>query len=161
MRAPAAIALLFLLVPPAAAAEAPDATDATEGPDSLKVALQALNERLVDAYEREDVPLLRTLLSERHIHNNVFGSRMDKEAFLRDIEDGTLEFLSYETPEIEWFIGDELAVATGVIRAEAKRGGKPVPATTFRFTRIFAREGGEWKVLLFQNTMIPEAKDSP
>lgn len=159
MRALAATALLFAPLLPATAAEpVPERPDPSE---LREVALQALNDRLVDAYEREDVPLLRTLLSERHIHNNVFGSRMTRDQFLGDIADGTLEFISYETPEIEWFIGDELAIATGVIHARAVRGGKPVPANTFRFTRVFAREAEGWKVLLFQNTMVPEAKDSP
>ena len=40
--------------------------------------------------------LLRTMLTEDHIHNNVFGSVMDKETFLRDIETGILKFQKYE-----------------------------------------------------------------
>ena len=36
---------------------------------------------LTEAYEREDVPRLRELLSEAHVHNNVFGTVMDKETF--------------------------------------------------------------------------------
>ncbi|WP_193212950.1 nuclear transport factor 2 family protein [Luteolibacter marinus] len=130
-------------------AVAPEAT-------ALRQELQALNDKLTDAYEREDVPLLRELLSDQHIHNNVFGSRLTKDAFLKDIESGVLSFTSYKTPEIEWFIDGNTAIATGLIEALAERGGKAVPATKFRFTRVFRREAGEWKVLLFQNTMIPD-----
>lgn len=122
--------------------------------------LQALSDKLTDAYEREDVPLLRELLSERHIHNNVFGTRLTKDEFLKDIESGVLVFQSYTTPEIEWFIAGDTAIATGMIEAVAERGGKPVPATRFRFTRVFSREAGGWKVLLFQNTMVPPAPPS-
>ena len=117
--------------------------------------LQALNDKLTDAYEREDIAMLREMLSDDHIHNNVFGSRLTKDEFLKDIESGVLVFESYETPEIEWYVTDDLAVATGVIEAKAIRAGKPVPATTFRFTRIFSRENDTWKVLLFQNAMMP------
>jgi|GEM_PF-3576164 len=119
--------------------------------------LTALNDRLVAAYEKEDVATLRSLLAENHVHNNVFGTSLDRDTFLADIESGVLEFLRYETTEISWFIRDGLAVATGLIQAEARRDGKPVPATRFRFTRVFAREDGAWKVLLFQNTMPPPA----
>ena len=56
-------------------------------------------------------------------------------------------------PELKWIIGKEFAIATGLIEAEAIRGGKPVPATKFRFTRIVVLRDGQWKVLLFQNTM--------
>lgn len=123
--------------------------------------LQTLNDKLTDAYQREDVALLRELLSDDHIHNNVFGSRMTKDEFLKDIESGVLKFKSYTTPEIEWYVTDDLAVATGVIEAQAVRGGRPVPATTFRFTRIFNLEEDQWKVLLFQNAMVPDRKEAP
>lgn len=116
--------------------------------------LNTLNTALVEAYEEEEIESLRAMLAENHIHNNVFGSKLDKETFLQDIETGILEFLRYETPEIEWVIRGDMAVATGLIEAEAVRGGKPVPATKFRFTRIYVKEAGEWKVLLFQNTMV-------
>jgi len=115
--------------------------------------LTTLNKKLTDAYEREDIPLLRDLLSDHHIHNNVFGFRMTKDEFLKDIESGILKFESYTTPSLEWHISGDTAVATGVIEAVAFRGGKKVPATRFRFTRIFAKENGAWKVLLFHNTM--------
>ncbi len=160
--------LTLLLLPVAFAACKPQAevessTKSDHGwgmhPDKITT-LQALNDKLTDAYEREDIPLLRELLSDDHIHNNVFGSRLNKDEFLKDIESGVLVFESYKTPEIEWYVADDLAVATGVIEAKAIRGGNPVPATTFRFTRIFNREGGEWKVLLFQNAMLA-AKPAP
>ncbi len=117
-------------------------------------ALENLNDRLTRAYEREDVAMLKDLLADAHVHNNVFGSRMDRDTFLADIASGTLEFVSYTTPSIEWFVGDDLAIATGVIHAVAKRDGNVVPANAFRFTRVFARKGDTWKVLLFHNTMM-------
>ena len=147
---------VIVVLPLAFAACKPAASENGWGQRPEEIAeLQAFNDKLTDAYEREDIAMLREMLSDDHVHNNVFGSRMTKDEFLRDIESGVLVFESYETPEIEWFVSDELAVATGVIQAKAIRGGKPVPADTFRFTRIFKREGGEWKVLLFQNAMIP------
>ena len=123
----------------------PDSDEAKE--------LTALNTKLVKAYEDEDIALLKELLAEDHVHNNVFGSVMDKSTFLKDIESGILEFISYETPELKWMIGKDLAIATGLIEARAVRGGKPVSASKFRFTRIFVRRDNQWKVLLFQNTM--------
>ena len=121
---------------------------------ALAKELTEINERLVAAYEKEDIVALRSLLSERHVHNNVFGSQLDKESFLKDIESGILQFLRYETTELQWAIRDDIAIATGLIYAEATRGGNPVPANHFRFTRIYTKENGEWKVLLFHNTMV-------
>ena len=122
----------------------------------LTKTLTVLNSKLTNAYQDENVSLLRTMLTKDHIHNNVFGSVMDKETFLRDIESGILVFETYKTPELRWFIKGDMAIATGLIEAKAFRGGKPVPATRFRFTRIFVQRKGQWKVLLFQNTMAPK-----
>lgn len=116
--------------------------------------LTALNQKLTDAYLREDVPTLRRMLSDQHVHNNVFGMPLDKDTFLRDIESGVLKFDAYATPKVRWYVRDGVAVGTGIIEAKATRGGRPVPATRFLFTRIFVMEHGAWKVLLFQNTMV-------
>jgi len=150
------LVLAFALSASAAVAEEPASW---ENDTALARELTALNERLVTAYENEDVPTLHSLLAENHVHNNVFGARLDRETFLADIESGVLVFLRYETPEIAWVIRGDLAIATGLIEAEAVRGGKPVPAKRFRFTRVYVKERGAWKVLLFQNTMAetPEA----
>jgi hypothetical protein len=116
-------------------------------------ALTALNCRLTQAYLREDVLTLRQMLSEQHVHNNVFGMPLDKQTFLGDIERGVLKFDAYDTPKVRWYVRDGTAIATGIIEARATRGGKPVPAQRFLFTRIFVKEHGTWKVLLFHNTM--------
>jgi len=115
--------------------------------------LTALNKQLTDAYLREDVKLLREMLDEQHVHNNIFGVALTKDQFLKDIESGVLQFEEYETPSIKWHINDHTAVATGIIKAKAIRDGRVVPANTFVFTRVFVKRPTGWKVLLFHNTM--------
>lgn len=144
---PALLALLSL----AAAAE--PAAENWQNDNPVTKELTALNAKLTQAYEDENLPVLQKLLSDSHIHNNVFGSSQTKEQFLKDIESGILIFESYTTPELRWHVKGDVAIATGLIQAKAIRDGKPVPATSFRFTRVFSRENGEWKVLLFHNTM--------
>ena len=112
-----------------------------------------LNQKLTDAYLREDVRLLRSMLDEQHVHNNVFGVVLTKDQFLKDIETGVLKFEQYETPKISWHIDGKTAIATGLIKAKAIRAGRAVPATDFIFTRVFVKRGEQWKVLLFHNTM--------
>ncbi len=133
-------------------------TAATHSPQADRAAreaeLNALNKRLTAAYEANDVATLEQMLAPDHIHNNVFGMRMDKDTFLQDIRSGVLVFERYDTPEIQWFIYHDVAIATGVIEAVAYRGGNRVPSTSFTFTRVFAKRAGTWEVLLFQNTII-------
>ncbi len=130
-----------------------DSKDGWDSDPKMSAELTAINAKLTEAYLNEDVPTLRRMLSDNHVHNNVFGMPLDKETFLKDIESGVLKFTAYDTPKLRWFIEDDVAIATGLIEAKAERGGKPVPASTFLFTRIFVKDGGQWKVLLFHNTM--------
>ena len=116
--------------------------------------LNAVNNQLVTAYIHEDVKTLQSMLDDAHVHNNVFGVPMTKSQFLHDIESGTLVFETYETDSIRWHVNGDTAVATGIIRAQAKRNGRSVPAQRFLFTRIFTKRADSWKVLLFHNTMM-------
>lgn len=120
---------------------------------SLAEELTRLNTKLTQAYESENVGLLREMLTEDHVHNNVFGMALGRDAFLNDIEKGVLKFEYYRTPEIQWHIDGDTAIATGIIEAAAIRDGKPVPANRFLFTRVYVKRDGSWKVLLFHNTM--------
>lgn len=139
-------------------AAAPAATTPAAAPAvdtaALETELTALNDRLVAAYEANDVATLETMLAPEHTHNNVFGMRMDKDTFLQDIRSGILVFERYDTTEIEWHIYQDVAIATGTIEAIAYRGGNKVPSSRFRFTRIFERKGDTWQVLLFHNTIL-------
>ena len=126
---------------------------AWSNPARAEQELDQLNTRLTQAYEAEDIATLDALLADSHVHNNVFGTVLDKDTFLEDIRSGVLQFETYTTPEIRWFIRDDIAIATGRIHAKATRGGKPVPASDFIFTRVYAKDNDKWKVLLFHNTM--------
>lgn len=116
--------------------------------------MNAEHERLVAAYRTNDVAMLEKLLTDDHIHNNVFGMKQDKKALIDDIRSGTLVFQAYDVTSSQWVIQPEMAIVTGTIHADATRAGKPVPAHDFRFTRIFVKRGGVWLEWLFQNTMI-------
>ncbi len=116
--------------------------------------MNAEHERLVTAYRMNDVATLERHLAPDHVHNNVFGMRQDKQLLLNDMRSGTLVFHAYDLADSQWIIAPDLAIVTGTLHAEATRSGKPVPATEFRYARIFVKRDGVWLEWLFQNTMI-------
>lgn len=122
--------------------------------EAVKTHIMQLNQELADAYVAADTNRLDQLLSQGHIHNNIFGSSMDKNTFLKDIQSGELKFISYDIPQMDVkVIDDNVCLTTGIIRAQVNRGGQDIEGR-FRFTRIFVNENGEWKVALFHNTVI-------
>jgi ketosteroid isomerase-like protein len=116
--------------------------------------MNAEHERLVNAYRTNDIATLERHLAPDHVHNNVFGMRQDKQTLLNDMRNGTLVFKSYDLGDSQWIISPDVAIVTGTLHAEATRAGKPVPATDFRYARIFVKRDGAWLEWLFQNTMI-------
>ena len=116
--------------------------------------IEQLNDRLTQSYERDNVATLRQFISNAHIHDNAFGSKLTKDEFLKDVESGLLEFISYKTPFIEWLRDGNITIVREVVEAVAKRSGKVFPPKCFRLTRIFRRQSEGWKVLLFQNTIM-------
>ena len=113
------------------------------------------NERLIRAYQSNDVEALDGLLSLGHIHNDIFGMTQDREKIINDIRTGTLRFEYYRNPEfnIRFYGNNDICVATGIIEAKATRSDKVIEGQ-FRFTRIFVKQGDHWREELFQNTMI-------
>lgn len=117
-----------------------------------------MHDALIKAYEDEDILCLETMLSNNHLHNNVFGMSIPREPFLNDIRTGTLVFEYYRVPELEVrFYGSNsnICVLTGRIEAKAQRKNQVIEGN-FRFTRILVFEDGQWKEELFQNTHVPE-----
>lgn len=137
-----------------APAQCPEPAAQTTAKLATEGEMTATHETLVKAYRTNDVATLEKLLSDDHIHNNVFGMQQDKKALLDDMRSGTLVFQAYDVSSSKWVIQPEMAIVTGTIHADATRAGKPVPTHDFRFTRIFVKRDGAWLEWLFQNTMI-------
>ena len=136
------------------AAKCPEVASATAPRTATEAEMNAEHERLVIAYRKNDIATLERHLAPDHVHNNVFGMRQDKQTLLNDMRNGTLVFQSYDLADSQWIIAPDLAIVTGTLHAEATRSGKPVPATDFRYARIFVKRDGAWLEWLFQNTMI-------
>lgn len=134
--------------------QCPEPTGQTAPKLATEAEMTATHETLVKAYRTNDVATLEKLLSDDHIHNNVFGMQQGKKELLDDMRSGTLVFQAYDVASSKWVIQPEMAIVTGTIHADATRAGKPVPTHDFRFTRIFVKRDGAWLEWLFQNTMI-------
>lgn len=155
-----AIFMMFVAVPlvgcagQTAPAQCPEPAAQTDAKLATEAEMTATHETLVKAYRTNDVATLEKLLSDDHIHNNVFGMQQGKKELLEDLRSGTLVFQAYDVASSKWVIQPEMAIVTGVIHADATRAGKPVPTHDFRFTRIFVKRDGAWLEWLFHNTMI-------
>lgn len=140
---------LLIAVLPASAIE----SSSPQCNSDLESEIRLVSTTLINAYLNADIETLENILSDDHVHNNVFGMSMNKEVFLKDIRDGILRWEKYEIPSMDVRIYGDVAIVNGIIDAIAYRNDNPITGK-FRFTNVFAKINGSWKNVHFHNTIL-------
>lgn len=79
------------------------------------------------------------------------GTALNKAELLNSVKAGQTKYESLQHSDIKVRIYGNTAVVTGVATEKGIRQGNSFSGKT-RWTRIFVKRGGEWKVALFQST---------
>jgi ketosteroid isomerase-like protein len=150
-------ARLFLLLSLLAAIAA-CASHRTESPPDVG-SLAATLARQADAWDkaivRKDVAAIATNMADdfRNIRNN--GSVVDKATFLRDITAPELVIDPYTVEDFDVRIYGDTALLSGRTRMTGRDSGKPFVAH-YRYTDVYVRRDGVWRVVSVQTTPILE-----
>jgi hypothetical protein len=115
---------------------------------------------------RGDALLLKEMLSPRFRLTDTDGKHLDRDAYLRDFLDQTLNVNSLKKTEMAVERFGPVAVVTGVGILKATRAGSSIPVR-FRFTDIFIQEDPEhgvgkntWRCVTSQRTAIEALRGS-
>ena len=73
---------------------------------------------------------------------------MGKPQALSFFRSGRMKFMRYETSELGVRVYGETAVVTGRVRRARERGGQTVE-DDWRFTKVYVRTAGAWRVVAF------------
>jgi ketosteroid isomerase-like protein len=80
----------------------------------------------------------------------------DKKQFLADILDARLTIDPYTVEDFEVRLYGDVALLSGRTHMTGKFDGKPFESN-YRYIDIYARRGGEWRIVSVQITRIPPA----
>jgi hypothetical protein len=107
-----------------------------------------------EATLKNDLPANDRLLADNWINVNADGSVTTKAKLLELLKAGSFTILSIENDEVMVRVFGEAAVVTG--RSTTKRAGESGEILTrqVRFTRVYARNHGRWRVVSAHNTLI-------
>lgn len=94
---------------------------------------------------------LESILSERPVWTHSSGAVERREAFITNIEDGTVRYLELDTPAIEVMALGDSWLCVGELAGRAERGGVE-KALRGRFLSAWAREAGALKMVAWQTT---------
>jgi len=113
-----------------------------------------------EATLKNDIKANDRLLADNWMNINPDGSITTKAKLLELLKDGSFRIMSIENDEVMVRVygeGGDAAVVTG--RSTTKRAGQgnEVLARQVRFTRVYAKSKGRWRVVSAHNTLIAKS----
>jgi ketosteroid isomerase-like protein len=140
---------LCLLLAPAGGAQT--VTSGAEGE------VRDTDARRIDAMVAGDTAALAPLLADEltYTHSNALVE--SKDAFLASIASKTIQYRSLKPSDVKVQLYGETAVITGRVEIQVTLRGQDI-ALPARFTAVYVRQGGAWRLAAWQTTRIPEEK---
>jgi ketosteroid isomerase-like protein len=119
--------------------------------DATTVALiRKLEQQRIDAGLRKDIAALEATTADDYLQIDVAGNVRDKATQMKRIASPEVKMESNTLDDMVVRVYGETAVVTGRATAVGTIRGEPYPR--IRFTRVYVKLQGAWKVVLFQQT---------
>ena len=113
--------------------------------------IMAAERRWVEIYKRNDADAFAGLLTSDFIYTSPVGEKVPRGPYLDNLRDMAVRMTSVEPSDEEVRIHGDCAVVTATWTVDEAYRGTPFKGPV-RMTRVWVREGGEWKALAFQVT---------
>jgi ketosteroid isomerase-like protein len=114
-----------------------------------------LDRKRMDAMCRQDVGALGTILADDLIYTHS-SARMDtKTSLIENMQAGSTVYQSIDTSDVVAQDLGDAVVVTGVARITVSSNGNP-NSFGVRFIDVYANRGGQWQMVTWQSTKLPE-----
>jgi ketosteroid isomerase-like protein len=147
-----AILALILSAPFVAHAQAAAANN-----DKATQELIEFRNRYIEAEENRDTAFLDKILADDFFALNPQGKLLNKQQQLENLKrpDRTLKVLNPREFQVHFYGDGKVAILTEHVTVDGTDKGRPFGGE-YRFLRVFAKQNGEWKVVLAQGSPMPE-----
>jgi len=114
-----------------------------------------LDKKRMHAMAQKDIATLNALLSDDLVYTHSTARLDTKESLIKGMESGATVYTAVEPSDVKAQDLGEAVVLTGVARISVMSRGNP---NTFsvRFTDVYANKGGQWQMVTWQSTRLPE-----
>ena len=142
----------LLMMPVFARAQAP-----AEKNDKAAQEVIAFRNRYIEAEENRDTAFLDKILADDFFALNPQGRLLNKQQQLENLKrpDRTLKVQNARDTEVRFYGDGKVAVLTEHVTVDGMDKGKPFGGE-LRFLRVFAKQNGQWKVVLAQSSPVPD-----
>jgi len=147
-----AVMTAFLAMPMLAHGQAPAAKN-----DKAAQEVIAFRNRYIEAEENRDMAFLDKILADDFFALNPQGKLLNKAQQLENLKrpERTLKVLNPRETHVQFYGNGDVAVLTEHVTVDGHDNGKPFGGE-YRFLRVFAKQNGNWKVVLAQGSPMPE-----
>jgi ketosteroid isomerase-like protein len=114
-----------------------------------------LDRQRMNAMARKDIAALNALLADELVYTHSSARLDTKQSLIGAMESGATVYTSVEPSDVKAVDCGNVVVLTGSARIQVTSQGKP-NAFSVRFTDVYADKNGQWQMVAWQSTRIPE-----
>ena len=114
-----------------------------------------LDRKRMNAMAQKDIATLNALLSDELVYTHSTARLDTKKSLIEAMESGRTVYTAVEPSDVKAQDLGNAVVLTGSARISVMSGGRP-NSFRVRFTDVYANNGGQWQMVAWQSTRIPE-----
>lgn len=114
-----------------------------------------LDRKRMRAMAEKDAATLNALLADDLIYTHSSARLDTKQSLIGAMQSGATVYTGVEPSDVKAQDLGSAVVLTGVARISVVSNGKP-NAFSVRFTDVYANRGGNWQMVAWQSTRLPE-----
>jgi ketosteroid isomerase-like protein len=108
-----------------------------------------------EATLKNDIEANDRLLADNWLNINPDGSVTTKAQLMELLKAGTFKITSIENAEVTIRTYGDAAIVNGLSTTKRAGQGNEIISRQVRFTRVYARTRGRWRVVSAHNTLVP------
>jgi ketosteroid isomerase-like protein len=114
-----------------------------------------LDKKRMDAMAKKDIATLKAVLSDDLVYTHSSARLDTKQSLIGAMESGTTVYTGVEPFDVQAQDLGDTVVLTGSARIRVMSNGNPLNFSV-RFTDVYANKGGQWQMVAWQSTRLPE-----
>jgi ketosteroid isomerase-like protein len=114
-----------------------------------------LDKQRMTAMAQKDIATLNRLLSDDLVYTHSSARLDTKQSLIGNMESGSTVYTAVEPSDVKAQDLGDTVVLTGACRISVTSQNR-ANSFTVRFTDVYANKGGQWQMVTWQSTRLPE-----
>ena len=114
-----------------------------------------LDRKRMTAMAQKDIATLNALLAEELIYTHSSARLDTKQSLIGAMQSGATVYTAVDPSDVQAQDFGDVVVLTGSCRIQVNSNGKAI-AFTVRFTDVYANKAGQWQMVTWQSTRLPD-----